>query len=1190
MINEQELQISNKSYTNKDFASIYQEILDLAKKLSNRFDPEVSNESDPFIVLLKLLAFIGDKINYNIDKNILERFMPSATQESSMRNLCEMMGYNMHYYIAPETTITIQYVGKEKLNDNKYFIIPRYSAVSNSKDESENKVTYIIKNRDVVVNENEKVYGSGKDDDALIIVIEGQLKTLSILGDEKIHLENLDDNNRIYFPEQEVAENGVFISGGVNSTISSGLTEWIKIDNLNLRDNLFVYSFGFDSSKNLPYIEFPENIADLIGDGLTIKYVITSGELGNIKSKVLNCLSDISSLPNKFNTNESINISELENGIYPLNIVNINAATNGKNPESINDAYKGFKKTIGTFDTLVTCRDYMNYIYNLLDEDEIYSLVSNIMVSDRRTDINYGTQIVTFNEYGQTVINQPSEDITAYDLCLYPLQPIKNNTLDEYTNSFRRLTDLNEIKSRIEYSKSISHDYKQISLDDIYLIKNYLTLNCKIATTYKVNDIERLDIINNVNTALIRDYNSRNIDYGYEIPYELLQKTIENADNRIKSITLYEPDLNTKVMLGDNEELDLETSSNFITIIAKNILAGRYYLFDYDTRFDYDFCQEKITNKDMIINNIKSVTTNTIINLSSTETELKENQQLQIIYPSLITDITYPYGQNYASNFVTSSNETKVLDSGEYLALFWTNSSNIQQYKLYREGDIIKTNFALINTVTATTGVINYDVSSLLISSSDQAGLIDLGLSNNKINVKQFANASNQIEHQEYNKETLTKQIMAYWLLNTENNTFTFDSNNEYILDAGEYFYRTDNSFNSLYIYGPGTSIKKEGNVVMPTVEPIENISDINEKGLLSVKQYFKPINLTNSNYLIFQENSILTLNVEDKVKLTDSSYSVNSNTFEDFNDYYNKFQYKLAGTEDFIFLEDLIGISDGYRIRSRLNINSGPNLYQKLSEGDKIIFKDKDNTLITFEPGVNEEYYINLSELRQLAGGDNINLADINYLVSETSENRIKYISCYDYKYTLPSNNFPSKNNQGYREIEDEYSSIKIPEIENKNILLMIYNKTDNPCTLSCTNSSGGGIREYYTQNSFNNSLSITSGLTVLELKGVKTISIAKISNEDIDLIISKLDVLNGINSNIPSNIQSSVISKINDLDIEHNFYYNYIPDNIKLINEESLLNPYTFYDYNNIYNKWVLSEIDFETSIIDVMRGSRV
>lgn len=81
---EKELQISNKSYTNKDFEAIYTELITFAENLSKRYSPMDSNESDPFIVLLKLAAFVADKVNYNLDKNILERFILSCTQETSM--------------------------------------------------------------------------------------------------------------------------------------------------------------------------------------------------------------------------------------------------------------------------------------------------------------------------------------------------------------------------------------------------------------------------------------------------------------------------------------------------------------------------------------------------------------------------------------------------------------------------------------------------------------------------------------------------------------------------------------------------------------------------------------------------------------------------------------------------------------------------------------------------------------------------------------------------------------------------------------------------------------------------------------------------------------------------------------------------------------------------------------------------
>ena len=60
--------LSPISYTNKDFRDIYPELLDIVKKLTYKWDPSISNESDPGVILLKLNAIIGDKNNYTSSK------------------------------------------------------------------------------------------------------------------------------------------------------------------------------------------------------------------------------------------------------------------------------------------------------------------------------------------------------------------------------------------------------------------------------------------------------------------------------------------------------------------------------------------------------------------------------------------------------------------------------------------------------------------------------------------------------------------------------------------------------------------------------------------------------------------------------------------------------------------------------------------------------------------------------------------------------------------------------------------------------------------------------------------------------------------------------------------------------------------------------------------------------------------
>ena len=102
--------LQSTSYTNRDFVSIYEELLDLTKTLTDLWDPSSSNESDPGVVLLKLIAAAADKCNYAIDKSILECFPLSVTQETNARQLFEQLGYYMHWYRSATTAIYMKYI------------------------------------------------------------------------------------------------------------------------------------------------------------------------------------------------------------------------------------------------------------------------------------------------------------------------------------------------------------------------------------------------------------------------------------------------------------------------------------------------------------------------------------------------------------------------------------------------------------------------------------------------------------------------------------------------------------------------------------------------------------------------------------------------------------------------------------------------------------------------------------------------------------------------------------------------------------------------------------------------------------------------------------------------------------------------------------------------------------------------
>ena len=675
MITNKELNEISLSPTKKDYYQIWNELIDLASKISDRWSPESTNESDPGIVLLKALTAIADKINYNIDKNTLEAFMPSATQAESMRKLTEMMGYSMKHYISATCDATITYTNSNNKSSFKIYF-PKFVNLKDTEEEI-NFVTI----EDFTLTDAEPA--------RQIPCIEGELVECETNSDNIISMTQLDDNNRYFLPEMTVAENGIFITNVYEAEDTSRESEsWIKVDNLNSQlPGAQVFKFGISSERGLPYIQFPDDISQIIGDGIRIRYIRTDGINGNIKTNTLSKLE----IPALWSTADDEDIKSLTANDFK--ITNTAAAKNGADPESITAAYNNFKKTVGTFDTLITCRDYMNKIYQLTEsQTDPTPLVSNALVSDIRNDINNSYCLCSFNDYGICYSNKAIErtvsdpdsstkkDITLnnFELILYPFKTIYGlNTKDEYVNSFKYDASNNpKIKAELELNKTIAHDIQEPKeKTDICCIKNYLKIKAKITTIKKVTVTEEVDILAKIKQAIYSNFNMRKLDFGEEIPYDSICEVIRYADTRIKDVTVDDPELITKFMDSTNNEYavastnSIETSSSealdhgdtlYNKLVLRNVLAGRIAAFQYDESFatnyaeksyDYEETVEGETTKyasyyDNIIN-LKSSFELPVQELNNKGYKLAKNEVIQFRTTNFKTAITYPAYVNY---------------------------------------------------------------------------------------------------------------------------------------------------------------------------------------------------------------------------------------------------------------------------------------------------------------------------------------------------------------------------------------------------------------------------------------------------------------------------------------------------------------------------------------------------------------
>ena len=589
-----ELQLSNTSYTNKQFSEIYPELLQLAKDLSYRWDPTVSNESDPGVVLIKELALVADKLNYSADKNVLEAFPLSVTQEDTSRQLYNLLGYYPKWYRSAISDVQISWVG-DTYDSNTILEFPLFTQIT---DTDNNYVYTLIENPQINVKTREI---------STFKAIEGRVKRLEINGSSVITLDNLDSENKLYFPDYYVAQNGIFIYNTLldnNSNSVINLSRWSQRDNLSIEDlNNKFYSFGIDSANSRCYIQFPDDVGSLIQNGLAIFYIVSSGAQGNVPIGILN---------NLLNSNNVGTITTVLNGVAIPNeinittddvyITNIGLYSDGEDPESIDDMYRGYKHTAGTFDTLITLRDYENALYNLNSDG---MRTSNAKVCDRTNDIQKSYKIVYESDNINTkkVVQEQNDvaDLEPFDLKVYAFKysSIENQkimydyafTLYDELDPNKVGGDLSDLLNELDDKKLISHNYNALEKNKICLLKNMALITCRVIPSSTTTALQKSNIKTTIANALYNKFSCHKLDFGEELDYQEVHDTILLADNRIRNIILNDIEYNTYAIYysenGDDGTLgNGRWKSICISDETSSYING--YFHDYNFYYNYD--------------------------------------------------------------------------------------------------------------------------------------------------------------------------------------------------------------------------------------------------------------------------------------------------------------------------------------------------------------------------------------------------------------------------------------------------------------------------------------------------------------------------------------------------------------------------------------------------------------------------
>lgn len=1235
---EDEELISNMSYTASDFRSIYPQLLDTAKVLTNKWDPSLSNESDPGNILIKEAAIVGDKNNYHIDKNILECFPLSATQQASARQLYDIAGYKMHWYNSALANINFSLLKpiasiENELNNNivdDTLVIPANTQVQDSSG------TYIYTTlAPCSINLVNEIKSTS--------AIQGVITQYKINGESKITIDMLDENLRLYFPYSTIAENGIYVclDGTSVETVGFKNTDeddddlgnfWRLVDNLNGYPlNSKIFMFGVDLMNDNCYIQFPDDISssNMIENGLNVYYTTTSGANGTINKNILN--SFVSDVINSDSQNQS----------FPINdyvIISNSDSIPGTNQETLESAYKNYKKTIGTYKTLVSRRDYQNAIYELRDNTLGTPVVSNAVITDRTCDPNYSQKVVIStagDSYTKSFVVQKdgADIINSYDVILYLLKektPV--STIKDYAETFD--SDINsntqlKINNAIDDYKSVQHNLKYITEIDtsvnaqdlIFDIENTIELHGTVTTYHTISKKEALDIQTTITQALIQKYNGRQLDFGNPIVYDDVVTTIKDADSRIRTVSLSLPEYLPTMKKANGTPINLYDSTSDVNYniptLAKMILSGNVQLFVFQDDFEEDFGQtasgpieniESLTTSNPIVikaNNVVDITNNPPS--VTTSTTLDENDIIQLLKESLIASASFTAGVWVLTNTTLAQGVETKLGANDKVKFQYVDNG-VPRIKTVENGTILRANNITINPPT---------IQEEEIPTSWWS---DFGNHGTYLSATQSVEI---LEKAQYTLDIGTRYYVISHTISDSQYQLTVDSSG-YILDEGEYLLYLSADNTGMVVLGSGNTIKSSTSINLTS--PYDDLSDVLDTSIETIQSKWNRL----TSELQIVENEILTLTSGDKIAVnaaTNNDITCKANS--QFDDTDKSFSYQLKEEQE----AQLFSTISGYiYYRGTFQINAGPDIPQTLINTQKITFTKNGGS----QQSISGKTFQLSYPLNRIGGKD----VDIRVLNEQTGEYEAK-VKCYYYtKSNLTDGLTEEKTERTSDLLVIKNTEVRVP---NNGVNLNFTFKTgsddydmyflpvttlirgDGEITLTVTN---GGTIAKFNSESTGTSVTIEGGDETktnmlseiyvikctngcqLNIKFVPMSDPNPASLGDYDSITLKhfkhSKDLNSdeINCNVVANgkyytfnikgsyidqttdssvsIYSTLVSKIKNLPGSNSFDWTFVPSA-----EDKVLSPLvaeSYFNPNHVYNSITIPKIDFNNSSIVV------
>ena len=338
-------------YTSRDYNSIKADLLTMINSVNSEWTNR--EESDPGIMLLSLMAALGDNLSFNMDMQAMEMYLSTVTQRKNCKKILQLGGYKMHWYRSAVTEITVV---NNTLNTRMIINTDLTDTANNNQVilSADGMTYYTIFVPDNINYDNQNItsVSINPQSAAKFIGVEGRLRSVSIPVSGVI-------NNRYYLPETNIDEAHLYLYD------PDANKYWKLVDDLNLTTEMGRYfEFNVDEFDN-PYIQlvsYWENYfnKDNNSSDLELYYLSSNGADGSVGTNAFSYFVNTPLISSTGIIEEDLDYTITNTSNQYGTLVAGNSP--GYNPQTVQDAKADYANYITTYNTLVTLFDFERFV------------------------------------------------------------------------------------------------------------------------------------------------------------------------------------------------------------------------------------------------------------------------------------------------------------------------------------------------------------------------------------------------------------------------------------------------------------------------------------------------------------------------------------------------------------------------------------------------------------------------------------------------------------------------------------------------------------------------------------------------------------------------------------------------------------------------------------------------------------